>query len=143
MALPYNLSHIRTHMSMWLPVQPSFNTVVAFLQGIDVATNGGLLLGFREWLIPRVSGHAEMSWNVLVLCSAFPNSPDPRTELGGIADQQEFISHLFDLLEAFNDEKQNSLTGLRGIYLRYEKWLKGQSWYNPSSPAWIDTSGGN
>ncbi len=43
-----------------------------FLVGFDVAQSGGLLRGFREWLIVRMGQWSPLVWEALVFQQAFP-----------------------------------------------------------------------
>lgn len=135
MSLPFNLENVLKHPSMCLPVV-SFDAAVAYVEGADMVSNGGLLNGFREWLVIRVGDGDDLVWWALVLMLAFPEADSPRVELAKCDDQQRLINHLFDLLEDFYQERQDE--GLRKIYLDYEKWMRKQSWYKPGWPTWID-----
>lgn len=137
MALPYDLDHVRRCASMWI-LAPSFDTMAAFVQGADMAANRGILTGFREWLVVKVGWGSDVGWTELVLALAFPGSECPRAELAKLTDQTREIECLFELLEDFWHDKEEA--GLRVIYLRYEKWLRDQDWYEPSNPSWFDLS---
>jgi hypothetical protein len=51
-------------------------------------------------------------------------------------NQKRAVKDLFSLLKEFAVERAKPV-GLRGIYLRYHKWLKKQSWYGPGSPGYV------
>lgn len=44
----------------------TFDTIVAYLSGYDLAVMGGLLLGFHEWLVVRVGRGENVVWDRLV-----------------------------------------------------------------------------
>lgn len=138
MALPYELDHVRRRSGMWIHAA-SFDTLAAFIQGADMVAKGGILTGFREWLTVKVDCANDMAWTELVLELAFPGSRSAREELAKVTDQTREIECLFGLLDEFCEEKQKA--GLRVIYLKYEKWLRDQDWYQPVNPMWFDLSG--
>lgn len=54
----------------------TFGEVVAFVVGMDAATEWTLLAGFGRWLSDR-SGHgASLAWPVLIAMAAFPNESE-------------------------------------------------------------------
>jgi len=116
----------------------NYQAVAAFLLGYDTASEGGVLLGFREWLIPRVGGRNNLVWPVLVLYLAFPNAEDPRVEVvSSAATEKHAIDVLFRLVMEFDDLRRKP-NGLRKVYLDYERWLRTQDWYDPDWPDWLD-----
>lgn len=131
------LRHVRTHLAMYVD-ESSFDVVAALITGHDIATCGGTLAGFREWLVVRSDSGANADWQNLILRLAFPQSADPRKELKTGADaQMHAVRLLFELVEEFVAERA-SRDGLRRIFLSYERWLRQQSWYDSRSPAWFD-----
>lgn len=105
-----------------------FDTAAAFIQGFDVAYNGGVLIGFREWLILKLEYGNNFVWPELFLRFAFPESDAPRTQELPKADQKRLIGLLFEALEAFWNEKDTA-DGLQKIFIRHAEWLKTQDWY--------------
>ena len=45
--------NVRANPGMYIP-NATYEAVAAFVLGYDIACEGGVLVGFREWLIPRV-----------------------------------------------------------------------------------------
>lgn len=135
MSLPYNLDNVRKCPSMCLPVV-SYDAAVAYVEGANAACDGGLLRGFREWLIVKFGGGNSLVWWALVLFLIFPESKNPLVEYDKFDDQQALIEQMYGLLDNFYEERQEK--GLRRIYMDYEKWLRTQSWYKPGWPTWID-----
>lgn len=120
---------------MYLP-DPAYASVAALVQGYDLATEGGVLTGFREWLIPRVDGGNELSWESLVLRLAFPEVVDPHRALADEGANTHAIDLLFKLIADFDDERR-ARNGLRRIYKNYENWLQTQPWHQPGTPGWV------
>lgn len=128
---------IRQRPSMYVS-EPSYNTITAFITGFDQASHGGVLVGFREWLIVLNDGPNNLSWPSLVLSSAFPDASSPESHVRDSDEADRHATdHLFQLLEDFT-EKRDRADGLRRIYLEYENWLRHQDWYTPQSPVWFD-----
>lgn len=126
MSLPSPLDDIRRTPEMYLRSR-SFDVLVAFVDGYNSAASGGLLVGFREWLIVRAGDGNNLSWSQLILL-LMPclNSDEAIDSFEGI----------FTLLDEFL-EVRHQKHGLRTIYSRYEAWLHTQSWYDPASPSWL------
>lgn len=107
---------------MWL-TETSYDTVVAFIEGYNAAMMGGLLVGFREWLITRIQGGNNLSWSALVDLAA----DEAQTEPAATADDARRREALFELLSQFFAERSGG-DGVRSIFRRYEAWLATQSW---------------
>jgi hypothetical protein len=101
----------------------TYAVVAAFVLGYDAACEGGLLAGFREWLIVRLGTGSNLSWSALVLHAAFPDAASPQDEASvSPAAERHAIDKLFDLLEEF-DSTRAKPDGLKDIFLQYEKFL--------------------
>jgi len=141
MAVSYVLEHVMKHPSMYFsPVE--FDVAAAFIQGFNLAGSGGLLVGFREWLIVKLGDGNNLTWGALVLRLAFPDAETPRQHLLRSGEQKRAVEFLFGLLQEFWQERE-SHGGLRRIYVKYQEWLQHQDWYGPSSPDWIAVEGGS
>lgn len=105
--------------------------------GYDAAAEGGVLVGFHEWLVPRVGEGANLGWPALVLHLAFPRSKNVHEELRQGGNQTFAIDFLFRTIAEFDDDRSKP-EGLRRIYLEYERWLRTQEWYTPDSPGWLE-----
>ena len=140
MALPFNLDGLRVRPTMYL-VRVDFDSVAAYLQGLNAATHDSLLLGFREWLVPKREGGTNLPWSEIILDLAFPGVADSRAQLKEAADHATAIDCLFGNFEEFWAER-STWTGLHAIYLRFHNWLKRQEWYAPGSADWIDDESG-
>jgi hypothetical protein len=127
MSLPPELANVGKRPSMYLRVS-TFDAAVSFVDGYDMALSGGLLVGFREWLIVRVDGASNMAWTALVLLAL----EDPEAQ----GEQSVLIKGLFRVLEEFVAVR-DVYGGLRRIYAAHEKWLQRQDWYTSTHPAWI------
>jgi hypothetical protein len=118
--------------------EPTYASVSALILGYDLANEGGVLIGFREWLIARLGLGNNLTWSVLVLHAAFPNATNPQETVRSSRDaDKQAIETLFELVAEF-DHTRSAPDGLRKIFLDYEAWLRRQSWYTPKSPHWID-----
>jgi hypothetical protein len=128
--LPYDLDEVRQRPSMYLP-SSSFDVVASYLMGIDTASGGEFLKGFREWLVLMVNYGNNFAWTELVLRVAFPHEEDPRSYLRLASNESSAIDCLFRCLDEFLQAKQEN-QGLNSIFLRYDEWLRDQDWFSPS-----------
>jgi hypothetical protein len=103
-------------------IEPTYDVVVAYVQGFDEAYEGGLLEGFKEWLLMRLDGGDNLSWVGLVPYIAFREAHSARAEaLKSAEAQRHAIDTLFGLLAEFDDLRAK-YSGLRTILRDYEKW---------------------
>jgi len=136
MPLPHAVEMVRRHPGMYLR-RVDFDVAVAFVQGFDAATSGGLLVGFREWLVLRLNDGHNLSWPELLLkIHQSEGSGTPSTSV-----EETRVSFLFSTLEEFVAERGRP-AGTRSIFVRYDDWLRGQDWYGPDSPDWLPRSKG-
>ncbi|MFY2562156.1 hypothetical protein ACN469_31465 [Corallococcus terminator] len=113
--------------------RPSFDGCADFVQGFDSAWAGGLLFGFREWLIVKVDGASNFAWPGLVVLLARKSG---HPEFDPTEEKPENVVFLFDTLETFLAERK-SIDGPRTIFHRYDDWLGNQEWYHSGSPHWV------
>jgi hypothetical protein len=139
MSLPAVLENVKKHPGMYV-YKVEFDSVAAFIDGFNLATNGGLLVGFREWLIVKLGYGDNLAWPALALRLAFPEAESPASQLLHADNQKRAVAALFEFLEAFLQERE-APDGLRRLFLGYEAWLRRQDWYRPSSPGWIADEG--
>lgn len=127
--LPHALERVRESPGAYL--QPvTLDGLATFLGGYDAALMGGLLSGFREWLIVRVDGGNNFHWQGLI--ERLQSAGDQRRPTQEPPDDPEaWISYAFVVLEAFLKER-GSRGGAKGIFLKYQAWLESQSWYKKS-----------
>ncbi len=86
----------------------TYGAVAAFVLGYDIASEGGVLVGFREWLIPRVGVGNNLGWSALVLRLAFPEAVDPSATVGASSEMQRHaIDVLFRLVAEFDDLRRS------------------------------------
>jgi hypothetical protein len=138
MSLPEVLANMRKRPGMY--IRPAtYDTAVAFVDGYDTATQGGLLVGFREWLVVKLDGGNNLIWSVLV--SDLMHHTTGMKEFKSPDDHNAAIEFLFATLDQFLGERDER-GGMRRIYVAYERWLRRQDWYEPSSPGWIPDDGG-
>lgn len=113
---------------MYLP-ELSFHACASYVAGYDAATEGGLLVGFHQWLVVKVGHSDNLAWYALVreVMGASANSP---------TDHAGEVAFLLATLDEFLSERARR-GGLRRIFSAYEAWLRQQAWYTPESPQWI------
>jgi hypothetical protein len=110
---------------MWVR-PPDFSTVCAYISGFDHARDGGPLDGFREWLIVRLGGGNNLSWDGLVEMAIRPEADpieSPREDQE--ASRLQAMAVLFDEFFRFRDEDE----GIARIHYEYARWLLRQKWY--------------
>jgi hypothetical protein len=102
-------------------VEESFDVVAAFVMGYDTACEGGVLTGFREWLILRLNIGSNLAWSRLVLHAAFPDSEDLQQALAAGSGHRHAIDTLFGLIAEFTAET-GAAEGLRKLLVRFDEW---------------------
>src|SRR5436190_48179 len=107
MSLPTVLDHMRKQPGMYFP-RVEFDLVAAFINGFNAAIHGGLLLGFRQWLIVRLGHGNNLPWDALVLRLTFPEAESLGGQLLQGDNQKRAVESLFDLLDAFLFEQGSS-----------------------------------
>lgn len=135
MPLPHVLEMVRRYPSMYLR-SVKFDVAVAFVAGFDSATNNGLLVGFREWLVVRLNDGNNMHWSELLLMI----DKSERAGTPSAATEKARVAFLFSTLEEFFAECERP-EGMRSIFVRHDDWLRAQEWYGPGSPSWLPRSG--
>lgn len=117
---------VRSRTGMYF-TEETYPVVAAFVLGYDMACEGGVLSGFREWLVMRVGSGSNLAWSALVLDCAFPDSHPPEEALSaGPKAQRHAIDTLFALLAEFEQERSRP-DGLRRILVAFEEWTKRAS----------------
>lgn len=135
MTLPFDLDALKNRPAMLVPTV-TYDTVCAFILGINSVTRGSFLTGFQEWVVLELGYGSGLFWTELILRLAFPESDRPRTELSENEGQAEALRVLFESLETFVAESSDSMK-LRFLFLRYQRWLEAQEWYDESSPEYF------
>lgn len=111
----------RTGMYLW---EETYAAASSFVMGYDLACQGGVCVGFREWLVMRVGQGSNLAWPALVLDVAFPSKGDPEKALVGPEAHRHAIDVLFGLLAEFDEQVASKHDGLREVFAAYERWLK-------------------
>jgi len=132
------IEHLEKRPAMF-GLDGSFREVSIFLEGVDLAKEGALLSGFREWLVVEVGAGNNLSWKALVLRLAFPDGVPASNIVRGLApsDDQMAAEKLFDVLSRYRTARRRQ-NGLLQIFDSYLKWLRRQEWYGPGSPHYLD-----
>jgi hypothetical protein len=138
MSLPNPLEQVAKHPGMYLP-RVEFDVAAGLIQGFDLASSGGLLTGFREWLVVRVGYGNNLAWTELALRAIFAKEESPRQILPKNGIQQNAVEGLFKLLGTFWHER-NLPQGLCSIYCKYQDWQEEQDWHG--NPIKKDTANG-
>ncbi|MFJ4784357.1 hypothetical protein [Streptomyces sp. NPDC088794] len=93
-----------------------------FLEGFDMASSGGLLRGFTEWLVVRGGECSSLHWHVLVLQRALPEFEFRGWKhLGPLHPDQDreatesLLSLVLEFLDVRDDPRQ-----LAQMYTQYE-----------------------
>ncbi|MEU7846715.1 hypothetical protein AB0B74_12135 [Micromonospora parva] len=136
MELQRTLEVLRRRPGM-LGIDGSFGQTAAFLEGVNAGQQGGLLQGFREWLVVQVGDGANLTWRALVLRLANGESVGGGLEGLSADDERRITTVLFDQLDQFLAVRE-STDGLLKIYDNYLKWLRRQDWYTPNSQSYLD-----
>ena len=116
------IKNLCTRPEMWV-IPGTYDNVCAYLCGYDKATNMETLKGFREWLIPKVGGGSNLTFDLLALKYLYPKEtlnhtyPWPKN-----LDQKQTIKLFGNLILEFLDFRE-SPKGLEYIYKDYENWL--------------------
>jgi hypothetical protein len=114
---------VRTRTGMY--IDGTYAAATAFILGYDLACEGGVCLGFREWLVMRVGRGSNLHWSGLVPHVAFPSSGNPQEAVLASAEtQRHAIDTLFSLLAEFDEKVRSQPDGLREVFVAYERWLK-------------------
>jgi hypothetical protein len=92
MSLPPILEDVRRRSGMFLS-SPTLDNMTAFWVGYDTALSGGLLIGFREWLVMRLGYGTNLGWEAL--------TADILNQQYSQGDTSGQIEGLFVLIEQF------------------------------------------
>jgi hypothetical protein len=117
---------IRTRLGMYVQ-EETYAAAAALVVGYDLACEGGVLAGFREWLVVRLNEGPNLGWAALVLHAAFPSTKDAQQSV--LADpeaQRHGIDVLFRLLAEYDDVRTRR-DGLKDVFLAFDRWLHQQA----------------
>lgn len=115
---------VRSRTGMFI-AEETYAAVAAFVLGYDLACEGGVCVGFREWLVMRIGSGSNLHWSALVLHVAFPTSGNPQEAVHASAEtQRHAIDTLFGLLSEFDEQVRSRHDGMREVFAAYERWLK-------------------
>ena len=102
--IPEVLADLQSRPGMFLR-KVTYDSVASCIQGFDLGTGFEFLKGFKEWLCSRATQGHNMSWPVLVLYIAFPESKTPWRNLEDPESEQKAIATLFQCLQDFCSER--------------------------------------
>lgn len=96
-----------------------YETVCAYIDGYDSALRGGILSGFRYWLLSEGTEWNNLPWWAIVRRHVFPNI-DPASALSD-SESDEALAALAVYLERYLECIMSN--GLVFIFHKYTKWL--------------------
>ncbi|WP_103340761.1 hypothetical protein [Amycolatopsis sp. CA-126428] len=111
----------------------SYREYCTFLLGVDAGNAGGLLTGFREFLVPRAGTGDNLTWPSLVLHLAFPGRTTGWHDEAAGEGRQQAVDLLFALLAEFLDRRETA-EGTVAVFEEYLAWRKAQPWHRPQRP---------
>ena len=101
----------------------TFRSVTAFLEGYDMARDGGPLVGFREWLVVRYQGADNIGWTRLSEMVLEITDEQLAAE-----NQEQILLQLSGLMEEFFAYRKAH--GVAVIFDDYRLWLVKKGWYD-------------
>ncbi|WP_129840260.1 hypothetical protein [Streptomyces sp. RFCAC02] len=106
-------------------LKPSYGEAVTFLRGYDLATDGGALRGFTEWLVVRSGHRTSLAWPALALRTALAVPPDASFSAGALTEEQDRAAFdaLFTLLDEFFAATQSPMA-LARMYSDYRALME-------------------
>jgi hypothetical protein len=106
--------------------EETYAAVAGFVLGYDLACEGGVLVGFREWLSTRLMMGSNLGWHSLVLHACFPDAEHPGDFVHTNEDtERRAIDTLFDLLDEFESVRSKQ-DGLADILAAYRSWVENR-----------------
>jgi hypothetical protein len=105
-------------------VKDSFWAHVAFVRGVNFGTDRSLLTGFEEFLVPKVGGGTNLSWEALVLALAFPDLDHGQNLVVDEPDRRPVaVDTMFRLLDEFLEihEQRHGHLRIAADYFAWEK----------------------
>ncbi|MER7820463.1 hypothetical protein [Streptomyces sp. NPDC096153] len=102
----------------------TYHPTAMLLLGFDLARDGGLLRGFREWLIVRKGEPSSAVWYALVFQESLPGVS--LRNWGHLEPEQDqrAVDHLFSLVLEFLDVRDDS-DSLARMYAEYHSLQAG------------------
>ncbi|MBT2389049.1 hypothetical protein J7E87_06340 [Streptomyces sp. ISL-1] len=96
----------------------TYHPTAMLLIGFDLARDGGLLRGFREWLIVRKGERSSLVWYALVFQEALPGVSLRNWGRLEPEQDQRAVDHLFSLVLEFLDVRGDT-AALARMYAEY------------------------
>ncbi len=110
---PKHFEWVRDHISVVLGPEVTFERAVAYVQGVDDATD--FLDGFHYWLVDRLGGGNSLFWSALARHDYLGTEPvHHSTDLPAdwkqrnIDQDPQLVDHLFALIDSFLKEQSQS-----------------------------------
>ncbi|GAA3723595.1 hypothetical protein HDA32_000679 [Spinactinospora alkalitolerans] len=96
----------------------TYRDAVVFMAGCDAINNGGLLIGFPQWLALKAECSASLSWPALVLRVTFPDMRPRGLDDLSEENDRKATEKLFSLIDEFLQERGNA-RGAADIITQY------------------------
>ena len=117
------LEILRNRRGMFL-MEGTYGEACALIVGYDVATSGGFLDGFGEWLAVIADRESHLTWWLHALAITHGVDDARKVVLVSAAEHHRAIIGLADLLERFRRELDRH--GRREIFRAYLNWRAGK-----------------
>jgi hypothetical protein len=104
-----------------------FDRLVAFVVGLDLGARGGLLDGFREYLLLLLDDQSSLWWPDLALKATV--APAPSSQLRTLDEDRAAVEGLFRLLDEFLAEFPEG-TSRQRIHHEYFLWKQRFSFFD-------------
>lgn len=102
----------------------TYGAVCAFVSGYDIAHEGGVLIGFREWLALKCNASWNLSWPALVLeASGMPSDMPIDDTQQARTMHRRAVDAFFQLFFTFVEERrvEDGLAQILGQYVHRRK----------------------
>lgn len=119
------LRSLRRRPGMHL-IAPSYDSTVAYIEGMDDGASGALLTGFREFLLLKLGHQDSRAWSGLALRLALD---DDRPRPTSVHEEAVALDRLFDLLDEFLAEIRGD-DAIQRLFHEYVLWSSEQPGYN-------------
>jgi hypothetical protein len=110
------IQHLCKRPGMYV-IPAQMGTVIAFIDGFNVASGGEPLSGFREWLVVRADCGSNLVWNGV---ARYILRPEMKLDEFMQSNEKQLIQDLGNLLMEFIDERNRF--GKDKILHEYEQW---------------------
>ncbi|MEU2496504.1 hypothetical protein QRN89_10395 [Streptomyces chengbuensis] len=118
------IEHLRARPGIY-GLNGTYHPTAMLLLGFDLARDGGLLRGFREWLVVRKGEPSSAVWYALVFQESLPGVSLRNWGRLEPEQDQRAVDHLFSLVLEFLDVRDDS-DSLARMYAKYQSLQIGR-----------------